>query len=105
MLAHHHHVVDFRSDWALSWGRPMSRFASLQGLICDANPQGVAQSPLQSIYINGKRINKCHPKHLVMTLFVSTIKNVVFMKEVPPFSFEFSYFLELLQTYDYQFKK
>ncbi|MGE7692352.1 hypothetical protein ACQKMI_24630 [Lysinibacillus sp. NPDC097214] len=38
------HVVDFRSDWALSWGRPMSRFASLQGLICDANPQGVAQS-------------------------------------------------------------
>ncbi|MCL1701005.1 hypothetical protein [Lysinibacillus sp. Bpr_S20] len=28
----------------------MSRFASLQGLICDANPQGVAQSPLQSTY-------------------------------------------------------
>jgi len=68
--------VDFRSDWALSWGRPMSRFtrvarsrvsgqqmsfarkrecnvamsrfASLQGLICDADPQGVAQPPLQS---------------------------------------------------------
>ncbi|MGE7926210.1 hypothetical protein [Lysinibacillus xylanilyticus] len=27
--------VDFRSGWALSWGRPMSRFALLQGLICD----------------------------------------------------------------------
>jgi len=26
-----------------------------------ANPQGVAQSPLQSTYING--INKCHPQH------------------------------------------
>ncbi|PJO43520.1 hypothetical protein CWD94_11665 [Lysinibacillus xylanilyticus] len=26
----------------------MSRFATLQGLICDADPQGVAQPPLQS---------------------------------------------------------
>jgi len=26
----------------------MSRFAALQGLICDADPQGVAQPPLQS---------------------------------------------------------
>jgi len=44
----------------LSWGRPMSRFASLQGLICDANPQGVAQPPLQSTYI-WHTFNKCHP--------------------------------------------
>jgi hypothetical protein len=83
-------VVDFRSDWALSWGRPMSRLGqhdvghegvitgcdalslrspscSLQGLICDADPQGVAQSPLQSTYIQGIRLNKYYPQLLVMS--------------------------------------
>ncbi|GAB0170976.1 hypothetical protein LSPCS325_44130 [Lysinibacillus sp. CTST325] len=29
-----------------------SPICSLQGLICDANPQGVAQPPLQSTYIH-----------------------------------------------------
>ncbi|MFJ8089860.1 hypothetical protein ACIQ7N_16865 [Lysinibacillus sp. NPDC095746] len=32
-------VVDFRSDWALSWGRPMSRFTALQGLIVTLIPE------------------------------------------------------------------
>ncbi|GAB0169246.1 hypothetical protein LSPCS325_26830 [Lysinibacillus sp. CTST325] len=45
----------------------MSRFAWLQGLICDANPQGVAQSPLQSTNIQGIRFNECHPQLLVMS--------------------------------------
>ncbi len=63
--------VDFRSGWALSWGRPMSRFTrdarsrvsgqqdvGHEGVITGrdalslrspiANPLGVAQSPLQS---------------------------------------------------------
>ncbi len=43
--------VDFRSASVLSRARPMSRFThlrSLQGLICDANPLGVALAPLQS---------------------------------------------------------
>jgi hypothetical protein len=67
-------VVDFRSDWALSWGRPMSRFTRVarskvsgqqdvghEGVITGrdgfslrssiADPQGVAQPPLQSTYI------------------------------------------------------
>ncbi|MFJ5562830.1 hypothetical protein [Lysinibacillus xylanilyticus] len=34
---------------------------SLQGLICDADPRGVTQSPLQSTYIHVRRFNKCHP--------------------------------------------
>ncbi|MFB7157076.1 hypothetical protein [Lysinibacillus sp. NPDC056232] len=36
----------------------MSRFASLQGLICNADPRGVAQSPLQSTYHHDIRFNK-----------------------------------------------
>jgi len=85
-------VVYFRSDWALSWGRPMSRFTRVarsmvsgqhdvghEGVITGrdalslrssiADPQGVAQSPLQSTYIQGIRLNKCHPQLLVMSLF------------------------------------
>ncbi|MFJ5565919.1 hypothetical protein [Lysinibacillus xylanilyticus] len=31
-----------------------------------ANPQGVAQPPLQSTYIQSILINKCHPHLLVM---------------------------------------
>ncbi|GAB0166767.1 hypothetical protein LSPCS325_02040 [Lysinibacillus sp. CTST325] len=32
-----------------------------------ANPQGVAQSPLQSTYLFGIRFNKCHPQQLMMS--------------------------------------
>jgi len=87
-------VVDFRSDWALSCGRPMSRFTRVarsrvsgqhdvghEGVItgCDAlslrssiaDPQGVTQSPLQSTYIQGIRLNKCHPQLLVMSQIIS----------------------------------
>jgi len=39
---------------------------SLQGLICDADPQGVAQPPLQSTYLHSIRFNKSHPQFLVM---------------------------------------
>ncbi len=35
-----------------------SPIGSLQGLICDADPQGVAQPPLQSTYPHDIRINK-----------------------------------------------
>jgi len=48
-----------------------SSACSLQGLICDADPQGVAQSPLQSTNIQGIRLNKCHPQLLVMSLTFS----------------------------------
>ncbi len=58
--------VDFRSDWALSWGHPMSRFTALQGLICDANPQGVAQSPLQSTTSHSMYFLACHSKFIVI---------------------------------------
>ena len=74
--SHNHlRVVDFRSNWALSWGRPMSRFTRKarsrvsglhdvghEGVITGrdalslrsstADPQGVAHSPLQSTYIH-----------------------------------------------------
>jgi hypothetical protein len=64
--------VDFHSDWALSRGRPMSRLGqhdvghegvitgrdalSLRSSIAD--PQGVAQSPLQSTYTHDIRFSK-----------------------------------------------
>ncbi|MCL1702775.1 hypothetical protein [Lysinibacillus sp. Bpr_S20] len=35
-----------------------SSMCSLQGLICDANPQGVAQPPLQSTYLHSRRLTK-----------------------------------------------
>jgi len=35
---------------------PLHSRCSLQGLICDADPQGVAQPPLQSTYIQGIRL-------------------------------------------------
>ncbi|GAB0169001.1 hypothetical protein LSPCS325_24380 [Lysinibacillus sp. CTST325] len=38
-----------------------SSTCSLQGLICDANPRGVAQPPLQSTYLHSGRFNKSHP--------------------------------------------
>ncbi|MEQ6355618.1 hypothetical protein ABNX05_13395 [Lysinibacillus sp. M3] len=31
-----------------------------------ANPQGVAQPPLQSTYLHSRRFNKSHPRFLVM---------------------------------------
>jgi len=34
-----------------------------------ADPQGVAQSPLQSTNIQGIYLKKCHPQLLVMSLF------------------------------------
>jgi len=83
-------VVDFRSDWALSWGRPMSRFTRVarsrvsglhdvghEGVITGrdalslrssfADPQGVTQPPLQSTYLHSICFNKCHPQLLVMS--------------------------------------
>jgi len=41
-----------------------------------ANPQGVAQSPLQSTYIQGIRLNKCHPQLLVMIFHTFYTKGV-----------------------------
>jgi len=41
-----------------------------------ADPQGVAQSPLQSTYIQGIRLNKCHPQLLVMSHFISRNYNI-----------------------------
>ncbi|GAB0168651.1 hypothetical protein LSPCS325_20880 [Lysinibacillus sp. CTST325] len=70
----------------------MSRFASLQGLGpghegvitgCEgfslrssvANPQGVAQSPLQSTYLHSRRFNKSHQLLLVMNkIFTIDVK-------------------------------
>jgi len=40
-----------------------------------ADPQGVAQSPLQSTFIQGIRLNKCHPQLLVMSLFSLIVNN------------------------------
>jgi len=34
-----------------------------------ANPQGVAQPPLQSTYLHSRRLNKSHPQLLVMNHF------------------------------------
>ncbi|PJO41971.1 hypothetical protein CWD94_20860 [Lysinibacillus xylanilyticus] len=38
-----------------------SPMCSLQGLICDANPQGVAQPPLQSTTIQNIRLYQNNP--------------------------------------------
>ncbi|MFJ8518168.1 hypothetical protein [Lysinibacillus xylanilyticus] len=46
-----------------------------------ANPQGVAQSPLQSTYIHGVRFNKYHPKILVVNPYCSFIKTTQKGKE------------------------
>ncbi|GAB0169775.1 hypothetical protein LSPCS325_32120 [Lysinibacillus sp. CTST325] len=52
----HEGVITGRDGFSLR-----SYICSLQGLICDANPRGVTQSPLQSTYIHARRFNKCHP--------------------------------------------
>ncbi|MEY9972380.1 hypothetical protein ABH966_002754 [Lysinibacillus sp. RC46] len=52
----HEGVITGRDGFSLR-----SPMRSLQGLICDANPQGVAQSPLQSTYSQVVSFNKCHP--------------------------------------------
>jgi len=75
--------VDFLSGWALSWGRPMSRFArdarsrvsgqqdvGYEGVITGrdalslrssiADPQGVAQHPLQSTTSHSVCFLACH---------------------------------------------
>ena len=46
-----------------------SSACSLQGLICDADPQGVTQPPLQSTYLHSICFNKCHPQLLLMSHF------------------------------------
>ncbi|MFB7156717.1 hypothetical protein [Lysinibacillus sp. NPDC056232] len=42
-----------------------------------ANPQGVAQPPLQSTYLQSKRFNKCHPQLLVMGLKYSFSQKIL----------------------------
>jgi hypothetical protein len=41
---------------------PLHSLCSLQGLICDADPQGVAQSPLQSTISHGISLIYSHKK-------------------------------------------
>ncbi|WP_068985648.1 hypothetical protein [Lysinibacillus xylanilyticus] len=58
----HEGVITGRDAFSLR-----SSTCSLQGLICDANPQGVAKSPLQSTNIQGIYFKKCHPQLLMMS--------------------------------------
>jgi len=44
-----------------------SSTCSPQGLICDADPQGVAQSERKSTNIQHVYLKKCHPQLLVMS--------------------------------------
>ncbi|WP_460013281.1 hypothetical protein [Lysinibacillus sp. CTST325] len=62
----------------------MSRFASLQGLICDADPQGVAQPPLQSTNIQYIYLN-------MLSITFSDGSILIF-----PYYFSFNYFYYLL---------
>ncbi|MEY9977005.1 hypothetical protein ABH968_001951 [Lysinibacillus sp. RC79] len=56
----HEGVITGRDDFSLR-----SPMRSLQGLICDANPQGVAQSPFQSTLPHDMRLTKIHPLLLI----------------------------------------
>jgi len=82
-------VVDFRSGLGAFLGasdEPLHSLCSLQGLICDANPQGVAQPPLQSTNIQRIYFKKCHPQLLVMShkkaehISILCVNNLMFFK-------------------------
>ncbi|TQR30255.1 hypothetical protein C7Y47_16005 [Lysinibacillus sphaericus] len=55
-LSHRKNICCCRFAFAQSFlgasDEPLHSLRSLQGLICDANPRGVAQSPLQSTYLH-----------------------------------------------------
>jgi len=53
-------VVDFRSDWALSWGRPMSRFTR------------VARSRVSSVTLIPKESPSLHSNQLIYIVYVLT---------------------------------
>ena len=60
-------MLRFRTEQSFQGAsdEPLHSRCSLQGLICDANPLGVAQSPLQSTSIQPIYFKKCHPQLLV----------------------------------------